>query len=165
MKRIIGLIMFSVFTITLLGQNTVDEMFETCSEDKGFINITLSGSFFKMLRSRDDCCSGQAWPAEVTSVRILFPGEEQKKRTNFMAMIKRNRDLKYYEDYMSVKEKDQEIRMLVKADGKMIREFLLVGGGEDNFILQVKGRITLEEAEELSRELRNDKARKTISGL
>lgn len=82
-----------------------------------------------------------------------------------MAMIKRNRDLKYYEDYMSVKEKDQEIRMLVKADGKMIREFLLVGGGEDNFILQVKGRITLEEAEELSRELRNDKARKTISGL
>jgi hypothetical protein len=47
----------------------------------------------------------------------------------------------------------------------VIREFLLVGGGGGNFIMQVKGRITLEEAEEFSREARNNNGHINISGL
>jgi hypothetical protein len=35
-----------------------------------------------------------------------------------MDMIRRDRDLRNYEEYMSVKEKDQDIRMLVRMDGE-----------------------------------------------
>ena len=165
MKRIIGLVLFSVFAISLSGQRSIDELFESYSDDNGFINIKISGSLLNKFRSDDDCCTKKVWPNEVTSVRILVPDDKERNRTNFMDLISRDRDLKNYEEYMSVKEKDQDIRMLVRMDGKVIREFLLVGGGEDNFILQLKGRITIEEAEEFSREARNNKGHISISGL
>ena len=82
-----------------------------------------------------------------------------------MDFMKRDRDLRNYEEFMSVRQKDQDIKMLVRMDGRVIREFLLIGGGEDNFIMQVKGRITVDEAEEFSREARKDHRSLTISGL
>ena len=165
MKRIIGLFLFLVFAVTLLGQRSIDELFDTYSDDSRFINFTISGSLLNKFRSDDDCCTKKVWPNEVTSVRILVPEDKENNRTNFMDLIRRDRNLKNYEEYMSVREKDQDIRMLVRMEGKVIREFLLVGGGEDNFILQVKGRVTLEEAEEFSREARNSRGHINISGL
>lgn len=165
MKRIIGLFLFSVFAFTLSGQKSIDELFENYSDDSGFINITISGSLLNKFIQNDDCCAGKKWPNEVTSLRILVPEEEERNRTNFMDLIRRGRDLKNYDEFMSIREKDQDIRMLVRMDGKLIREFLLVGGGEDNFIMQVKGRITLEEAEEFSREARNNRGHIGITGL
>lgn len=165
MKRIIGLFLFSVFAVTLSGQRSVDELFEKYSDDSGFINIEISGNLLSLLKSDDDCCTKNVWPNEVTSVRILIPDESENRRTDFIAAISRDRDLKNYEEYMSVLEKDQDIRMLVRMDGKVIREFLIVGGGEDNFILQLKGRITIEEAEEFSREAKNNRGHISISGL
>jgi len=165
MKRIFGIILFSVIAATLSGQSSVDELFEMNSDNNGFINLTISGSLLKKLSSDDDCSSKRVWPNEVTSVRILIPDDEESNRTNYMDLIKRDRDLRNYEEFMSVREKDQDIRMLVRMDGKIIREFLLVGGGDDNFIMQVKGRITVEEAEDFSREARKDHRNLTISGL
>ena len=165
MKRIFGIILFSAIAITLSGQRSVDELFEMNSDDNGFINLTISGSLLKKLCQDDDCGSKRVWPNEVTLVRILIPEDEDSNRTNFMDLIKRDRDLRSYEEFMSVREKDQDIRMLVRMDGKVIREFLLIGGGDDNFIMQVKGRITVEEAEEFSREARKDHRDLTISGL
>lgn len=157
--------MFSAIAITLSGQRSVDELFEMNSDDNGFINLTISGSLLKKLCQDDDGGSKRGWPNEVTLVRILIPEDEDSNRTNFMDFIKRDRDLRSYEEFMSVREKDQDIRMLVRMDGKVIREFLLIGGGDDNFIMQVKGRITVDEAEEFSREARKDHRDLTISGL
>lgn len=157
--------MFSAIAITLSGQRSVDELFEMNSDDNGFINLTISGSLLKKLCQDDDGGSKRGWPNEVTLVRILIPEDEYSNRTNFMDFIKRDRDLRSYEEFMSVREKDQDIRMLVRMDGKVIREFLLIGGGDDNFIMQVKGRITVDEAEEFSREARKDHRDLTISGL
>ncbi|MBN2667383.1 MAG: DUF4252 domain-containing protein [Bacteroidales bacterium] len=165
MKRIFGIILFSVIAATLSGQRSVDELFEMNSDDNGFINLTISGSLLKKLRSDEDCNSKNVWPSEVTSVRILIPEDEDSNRTNFMDFIKRNRDLRNYEEFMSVRQKDQDVRMLVRSDGKVIRELLLIGGGDDNFIMQVKGRITVEEAEDFSREARKNHRNLTISGL
>lgn len=165
MKRIFGIILFSAIAITLSGQRSVDELFEMNSDDNGFINLTISGSLLKKLCQDDDGGSKRGWPNEVTLVRILIPEDEDSNRTNFMDFIKRDRDLRSYEEFMSVREKDQDIRMLVRMDGKVIREFLLIGGGDDNFIMQVKGRITVDEAEEFSREARKDHRDLTISGL
>lgn len=165
MKRIFGIILFSVIAATLSGQRSVDDLFERNSADNGFISLTISGNLLNKFRSDDECCNKKVWPNEVTSVRILIPEDKESNRTNFMDLIRRDRDLRNYEEFMSVREKDQDIRMLVKMDGKVIREFLLIGGGDDNFIMQVKGRITVEEAEDFGREAKKDHRNITISGL
>jgi hypothetical protein len=46
--------------------------------------------------------------------------------------------------------------MLVRTDGNIIKEFLLVAGGEDNVIIQVKGKLTVRDAEEFSSQVKKD---------
>ena len=47
--------------------------------------------------------------------------------------------LSKYEEFMRVKESDQDLRMLVRTEGKRFKEFLLIAGGEDNAVIQIKG--------------------------
>jgi hypothetical protein len=42
---------------------------------------------------------------------------------------------------MNIRKSDPDIRMLVRTEGKHIKEFLIVGGGKDNLLIQVKGNI------------------------
>ena len=66
---------------------------------------------------------------------------------------------------MSVKESHQDIRMYVRAEGRVIHEILLIGGGEDNFIIQLKGKITLREAEDFSADVKKDHGEDLFSDL
>jgi hypothetical protein len=66
---------------------------------------------------------------------------------------------------MSVRESDQDIKMYVRAKGRVINEFLLIGGGEDNFIIQIKGNITFGEAEDFSAEVRKNHRNDLFSSI
>ncbi len=59
---------------------------------------------------------------------------------NFYDMVVRKLKLRDYEEFMSVNKSDQDMKMLVRTDGNSIREFLLVSGGDDNVLIQVKGK-------------------------
>ncbi len=55
-----------------------------------------------------------------------------------------------YEEFMNVRKKGQELVMLARAEGGKFREFLLVAGGEDNVIVQIKGTLSLRDAKKIS---------------
>jgi hypothetical protein len=42
----------------------------------------------------------------------------------------------------------------VRTDGNKFKEFLLIAGGEDNAVIQVKGDLTLNDAKKLSEDAR-----------
>jgi len=46
--------------------------------------------------------------------------------------------------------------MLVRTQGRSFKEFLVVAGGEDNVLIQVKGNMTFREAERFSEKIRKD---------
>jgi hypothetical protein len=79
------------------------------------------------------------------------------KVENFYEQVIEDIDLDKYEEFMRTKEVDQDLRMLVWSEGNKFKEFLLVAGGRDNAIIQVKGNMTFAEAKKISSE-----ARKTI---
>ena len=43
-----------------------------------------------------------------------------------------------------------------KTEGKKFKEFLLVAGGEDNALIQIKGNMTYEEAKKFSDDAKKD---------
>jgi hypothetical protein len=55
--------------------------------------------------------------------------------------------------------------MLIRYNGNVIREFLLIGGGKDNLIIQVKGRMTYQDAEDFSSQVKEDHGRDILSDL
>jgi hypothetical protein len=51
------------------------------------------------------------------------------------------------------------MRMLVRSEGNKFREFLLIAGGRDNALIQIKGSMTFKEAQRFS-----DDAKKNHGG-
>jgi len=57
------------------------------------------------------------------------PRQEEKggNITNFLDVARRDLDSRDYEEFMSVNKTGQDLKMLVRMDGDIIREFLLIG--------------------------------------
>ena len=164
MKRISGIIIMFLLAINAFSQNSIDRLFERYSGNEGFVSVTFSGNILNLFQSEDDNRDDH-WPKNVTEVRILAQDDKDLKISNFYDLAKKELETRDYEEYMSVKESDQDILMFVRATGKVIHEFLLIGGGEDNFIIQIKGNITFKEAEDFSADVRKDHKHDLFSDL
>lgn len=57
---------------------------------------------------------------------------------------------------MQVKESDQDVRMLVRTEDNKFTEFLLIVGGKDNALIQIKGAMTFEEAKKFADDAKKD---------
>jgi hypothetical protein len=165
MKRALGILMLSALMSVVYGQRSIDRLFDRYANNEGFVTFTISGNLLNLLKLHDDEWKENAWPDKITEIRILVQEDKNKDIRNFYDLVRRDLDTRDYEEFMSVKETDQDLRMLVRIDGDIIKEFLLVGGGEDNFIIQAKGRITVREAEDFCCEAKKNHGRNMLSDL
>ena len=165
MKRIFGILVVSALMGVAYGQRSIDRLFERYSGNDGFVSLTISGNLLNLLKSDENDWDDNHWPDKITEIRILVQEDENRGNENFFDLAKRDLDSRDYEEFMTVKKTDQDLKMLVRMDGHIIREFLLIGGGQDNFIIQAKGRITVKEAEDFSREAKKEHGRNMFSDL
>lgn len=152
MKRMLLTMLVIVLNLSLSAQKSVDALFEKYSGDDGFTSITISGNLLKLIRAFDDD-DVNVWPGDVSAVRILIQGDESAYAGNFFRMVERELDRKNYEEFMRINDDDGDVIMLVRSQGGSFTEFLVVAGdddGEDNLLIQVKGRMTHKEAREFA---------------
>lgn len=156
MKRYLSVVFFAVLSLAVFSQRSVDKIFEQYSENDGYVTVTLKGNLLDILDCDEGKKSDRQRPLDITEIRILTQEGGSNDALNFIKMTARDLDRKDYEEYLSVRKADQDVRMLIRQEGRLISELLLVGGGEDNFIIQVKGKFTPREAEKISRDIRED---------
>jgi hypothetical protein len=150
MKKIL---LFSALMIAIniaSAQKSIDSLFEKYAGRDGFTTVTINGSLCKLAACMSDNDDDNQMPANITEIRILTQDDENMKVENFYDMVIRDIDLNNYEEFMRVKESDQDLRILVRTEGRKFREFLLIAGGNDNALIQIKGNMTLDEAKRLS---------------
>lgn len=165
MKRILGILAVSALIGVTYGQRSIDRLFEKYADNDGFVTFTISGNLLNLLKSDENEWNENRWPDKITEIRILVQEDEKKSVENFYDLVKSDLDSRDYEEFMTVKKSDQDLKMLVRIDGDIIKEFLLIGGGEDNFIIQAKGSITIKEAEDFCCEAKKDNGRNMFSEL
>lgn len=149
------MLLLSVLSITftfVYGQKSIDSLFEKYAGSDGFTTVTINGNLLKFAKWFGDDADhdDNSIPNGLTEIRILSQDDKTIKTENFYDMVIRDIDLKSYEEFMRVKEADQDLRMLVRIDGKKFKEFLLISGGNDNAIIQIKGDLTFEDAKKIS---------------
>lgn len=150
MKRLF-LFITLVMTLTMVyGQKSIDALFEKYAGKDGFTTVTINGNLLKLLSCLDDDHGDRSIPANVTEIRILAQDEDTIKVENFYDKVIRGINLDDYEEFMRIKEAHQDLRMLVRAEGRKFKEFLLVAGGEDNLLIQIKGTMTFDDAKKFS---------------
>lgn len=157
MKRSLLFIICTIVLSPLYGQKSIDALFSKYSGKDGFVTLTVSGNLLKLASCfNSDHENENSMPANVTEIRILAQEDKSIKSVNFYDMIIDGIDLDDYEEFMRVKESEEDLRMLVRSEGNCFREFLLIAGGEDNAIIQIKGKMTFGEARKFSKDLKKN---------
>ena len=138
------------------SQSPVDKLFDKYSGKEGFTTVYITQYMFEMFKNVntndkefDDLVKG------LKSIRIL--SVENKKAVpaniNFFKEIMKELPLDQYKELMVVKEKDQEVKFLIKENQGRISEFLLVSGGKDNALICIQGNIDMKSLARLSKNL------------
>jgi len=165
MKRIFGTLVLSALLSVAYGQRSIDALFNKYADNEGFVSLTINGNLLNLLKSDKHGCHENHWPGEVNEIRILVQEDENLKVENFYDIAMRDINKRDYEEFMSVKKTDQDLRIYVRSDGDIIKELLLIAGGDDNFIIQLKGKISINEAEDFCNEAKKDHGTDFLSDL
>ena len=150
MKRLVLFIALTITVTIVSGQKSIDALFKKYAGRDGFTTVTINGDLLKLVASLDNDDKDDALPATITEIRILAQEDKDLKVDNFYNLVIKGLDLTDYEEFMRIKEADQDLRMLVRAEGNRFREFLLIAGGKDNALIQIKGSMTFKEAKKFS---------------
>ena len=156
MKTMVWIMALSLATWVVNAQKSIDSLFDRYAGEEGFTSVTVSGDLLKFASKHEKDKDSDHIPANITEIRILAQNKDERKVENFYDLVMKDINTRDYEEYMKVKEYDQDIRMLVKTDGERFREFLLIGGGKDNFVIQIKGDMSQKEAEKVSSDIKKN---------
>jgi hypothetical protein len=157
MKSSLLIISLIVVISPIYGQKSIDALFSKYSGKDGFVTFTVSGNLLKFSSCFDDGNKEEnSLPANITEIRILAQEDRNIKTGNFCDMVIDGIDLGEYDEFMRVRKSDQDLRMLVRSEGNSFREFLLIAGGEDNALIQIKGKMTYGEAKKFSRDIKKN---------
>jgi len=156
MKRLLLFIALTITANSVFSQKSIDRLFDKYAGKDGFVTVTLNGNLLKLLSCHDDDQNDTSLPADITEIRILAQEDDNMNVENFYSQTIDGINLDNYEEFMRVKESGQEMRMLVRTEGRNFKEFLLIAGGEDNVLIQIKGNMTFGEAKKFSEDAKKN---------
>ena len=157
MKRIIIPVILIMLSFMANAQTSaVDQLFAKYADKDGFTTVSISKAMFSLFASEQETKDEFNKAVKgLESIRILAPDSaiqaQMKGKLNFYNEISKSLPLSQYEELMSVKEKDQVFKMLIRKKGSVITEFLMIGGGKDNVLICITGNIDLKSISKLSK--------------
>jgi hypothetical protein len=156
MKKLLLLFVCTVIVNFVSGQKSIDALFDRYAGKDGFVTVTISGDLLKLFSCLDDNKCDNHIPANISEIRIIAQEDSNMNIENFYESVIKGVRLNDYEEFMRIKETDQDVRMLVRTEGNRFREFLLIAGGEDNAVIQIKGNMTFREARKFSEDAKKN---------
>lgn len=157
MKKIEILIIVLVVPVLLAAQNTpIDKLFEKYYGHEGFTTVLVNSEMFEVLSKLEKVegeIEGEACDVfkNINRIRVLAQEDEGKEMEgiNFMDELK-GVDFGEYKELVVVKESDEEVLILAKEESDRIAEFLVIVSGDENVLVSIEGRFTMEDLSGLS---------------
>jgi len=152
MKRMVFTLVIAALAASLYGQrDPLDDFFSNYSDREGYSSVIINGNIFGLLKAFDDDPELENLDRKVTSIRIVsrkgsLTTEENNLLSEIGKVIRRGR----YEELMTVRDQDSDLRFMVKSRGDVITELLVVSAGENEAVIQVCGKLTREDVERMS---------------
>ena len=148
MKKI-GAIMTLVITVSAAhGQDVISKFFSKYQQDESFTNVNISSKMFGLFTQMDAESPEDKEVLEAISklkgLRILAKENARNSRELYkeaLGLIPKN-----FEELMSVRDKDKDMKFMIDENGGKISEMLMVLGGNEEFmIMSIFGEIDLKQ--------------------
>jgi hypothetical protein len=154
MKKIFLATTFFLAVLASQGQNSaVDKLFEKYSGKEGYTSVYISKYMFSMFSDVDpENKEFNDLVSKLNSIKILATDENSNLGINFNIEIMKELPIKEYKELMVIKEKDQDLKFLIKdVNGRIVELLLIIGGKTDNALICIQGEdINLKNIAKLS---------------
>lgn len=131
-------------------QNAADKFFEKYANEDGFTTISINRGLLNLVSELDDDMETKSLLKCIESVKVLTTKYEING-LNFYDEIVKNLPKDQYEELITVKDSDEQVKILIDEKNGIIHELLIVTGGKDeNALIILKGNIELNKVSELS---------------
>ncbi|MCO6357323.1 DUF4252 domain-containing protein [Roseivirga pacifica] len=138
MKKVVLTVMLAMFATVVNAQdNAISKYFEKYVDDPSFMHVNFSGKMFQMISQLEmDNPEEQKMVEEslgkIKRVQVLGKDSDvdgRKMYSEALSMIKG----KGFDELMSVREEDKDIRFYIKEKNNKIDELFMVMGGDNEF--------------------------------
>jgi len=139
MKKVAVIIIMVLVPVVGKGQSaTIDKLIEKYGGQEDVTVVNISPELFQIMSALEvKEIDNAGFPVgKLTAVKILsVENAELLKGTNFFEEVTADLNTSDYAEVMSVNDGDEDVKMWLKAEGKQIREFLLVVSSVDEGVV------------------------------
>lgn len=153
-----------VMVVIATGANAqndaITKFFNKYSADESFTQVTISSKMFSLFTNMEADTQDDKEILDAISklkgLRILAKDDARDSR----ALYKEAFSLvpaKEYEELMSVRDKDKDMKFMIKESGGKISELLMIAGGTNEFmVMSLFGEIDLKQISRIGKKMNID---------
>ncbi|MFU8861867.1 MAG: DUF4252 domain-containing protein [Cyclonatronaceae bacterium] len=145
------LIIINVLLLTVAGsaQNyEIDALFNRFSSVEGATHLNLSGGLIDLFFKNSDDKNMTDAAKKISHVQLLtFSGEHH---TDFFQSVTGSLSKSTYTELMRINDAGDHFVVLADMDESSVSELILVGGGNENVLIRIRGSLSLDELNDLS---------------
>ncbi|TRX62162.1 DUF4252 domain-containing protein [Fulvivirga sp. M361] len=155
MKKILITTMVLMVAFASKGQDAVSRFFDKYANDESFTNVNITSRMFGLftdleLEDKEDQevldAIGKLKGLKILAKEDINNGKQLYKEA-FGLVPSRE-----YDELMSVRDKDKDMKFLIKEkNGKVDELLMIMGGDHEFFILTIFGEIDLKQVAKISR--------------
>jgi len=139
------------------AQTTADKIFDKYSGKDGFTTVYITKYMFDLFRDAKPGSEEDEDMAKVlgnlTDIKILAADDDPATpiSVNLYQEVMKQLPVTLYKELMVVKEKDQDIKFLVREEkGKVVELLMLVGGKDESALICIQGIIDMKSISKLA---------------
>src|SRR5687768_16876281 len=157
MKKIVAVIVLMVVLSGAYAQDAISKFFSKYQSDESFSQVTVSskmfGLFTKMEAETQEDKEVLDAISKLKGLRILAKDDARNARELYKEAFTLI-PVKEYEELMSVRDKDKDMKFMIKESGGKISELLMVMGGNEQFmVLSLYGEIDLKQISRIGKKM------------
>lgn len=157
MKKIIGAGVLMMVMSGAFAQDAISKFFSKYQSDETFSQVTVSSKMFALFTNMEADTPEDKEVLEAISklkgLRILAKEDARNARSLYKEAFTLI-PIKEYEELMSVRDKDKDMKFLIKESGGKISELLMIMGGNEQFmVMSLFGEIDLKQVSRIGKKM------------
>jgi hypothetical protein len=155
-KKALLIMMVAALSLPAFSQKSaVDDLFDRYNGKEGFTSVYISSKMFSLLSRIDsDDEEFQNLVNRIKSIRILsIDSARNVSHINFATDLVPRLNRAGFEELMTVKEPDDEIRFMIREVGDRIAELVMITGGAGSSVVSITGNLDLKTISSISGDL------------
>ena len=157
MKKIIAAVVLMLVATGGFAQDAISKFFSKYQADESFSQVTVSSKMFGLFTNMDADTPEDKEVLNAISklkgLRILAKEDARNARELYKEAFTLI-PMKDYEELLSVRDKDKDMKFLIKESGGKISELIMIMGGTKDFmVMTLFGEIDLKQVSRIGKKM------------